>query len=87
MLYPAELRAPWPGGYRAANRNLPDRPLTNQHSGRCSDGFGLAERLTNKKPFLASLETDGGRSHQVVLKRPKCGCWATCIIGRPGCGA
>ena len=77
---------PGPGD-RAANRDLPDRLLTSQHTGRRSDGFELAERPTNKKPSPPRFEADRRRSHQVVLKSPKCGCWATSIIGRPGAGA
>ena len=59
--------------------------LANQRTGRRSDAFELAERLANKKPFPPPARRIRAGSHQVVLKRPKCGCWATSIIGRPGC--
>lgn len=86
MLYPAELRAPWPGLGR--NREAPDRRLASQHIERRSDGFELAERPTNKKPSPPRFDTGSeARSYQVVLKRPKWGCCATSIIGRPCCGA
>ena len=49
MLYPAELRAPWPG--RAETEKCRTVSLANQRTGRRSDAFELAERLANKKPF------------------------------------
>lgn len=64
------------------------RPLlASQQAGRRSDGFELAERRANKKPFPPRFEAGQTRSYQVLLKKPKCGCCAITIIGRPCCGA
>ena len=83
MLYPAELRAPGPG--IGPQPTSPDRGW-RASTGWRSDAFELAERLANKKPFPPRSRRDAAGSHQVVLKRPKCGCCATRIIGRPGGG-
>lgn len=60
--------------------------LASQRTGRRSDRFELAERLTNKKPSPSRFETGRRHPYQVVLKRPKWGCCAN-SIGRPCCGA
>jgi hypothetical protein len=73
----------------------PRRPgslLASQQAGRRSDGFELAERPANKKPFPPRFGTGRPaltqtRSYQVLLKKPKCGCCAITIIGRPCWGA
>lgn len=48
-----------------------------------SDAFDLAERFDNKKPCPPPSGARG-HAHQVVLKKPKCGCCATSIIGLAG---
>src|SRR4051794_32730875 len=84
MLYPAELRAPWPRPW--AVTEMPRSLLAGQQAGRRSDGFELAERPSNKKPFPPQFEPGQTRPHQVLLKKLKCGCCAITIIGRPCCG-